>query len=161
MSYDSRKDAYKHKFNIEYVYHKLFEPMISERIETHDESKLCDPELACYNKWIPELRKVTVDDPKYAEIKQMMRKDGLEHHFQVNRHHPEHFEHGIADMNLVDFVEHILDCYAASMESDTPFEVAMPSIMERNGYPKEIQSIVMNTAKLFKDNEMKAKRLGE
>lgn len=155
MGYDSRDNAHKHKFNIEKIYYSLFRPLLDERIEVHDNSKLEDPELACYNKWIPELAKVTVDDPKYAEIKDHMRKDGLNHHFMVNRHHPEHFEHGIADMNLVDFVEHVIDCYAASKASDTPFEVAMPTIMERNGYPEEVRSIIMNTAKLFREIEAK------
>ena len=41
-------------------------------------------------------------------------KDGIEHHYAVNSHHPEHYEAGIAGMSLFDLIEMLVDWKAAS-----------------------------------------------
>jgi hypothetical protein len=37
-----------------------------------------------------------------------------DHHYPKNRHHPEHFEDGMNDMNLLDLIEMLADWKAAS-----------------------------------------------
>jgi len=41
-------------------------------------------------------------------------KPALEHHYALYRHHPEHFQNGIDDMNLIDLVEMFADWKASS-----------------------------------------------
>jgi len=41
-------------------------------------------------------------------------KPAIEHHYKNNRHHPEHFNNGIDEMNLVDLIELLCDWKAAS-----------------------------------------------
>ena len=39
---------------------------------------------------------------------------GLQHHYRHNAHHPEHYEDGVAGMDLLDLVEMFCDWKAAS-----------------------------------------------
>ena len=50
------------------------------------------------------------------EYKQVLKEieEAVQHHYQVNRHHPEHFENGINGMNLIDLIEMVCDWVAAS-----------------------------------------------
>lgn len=151
MKYDSTQDAKIHRANIRFVYEQIVRPALDERIEKHDLSKLEDPERSCYDKYIPLLREYKFGTPEYFATKQAMKEEGLTHHFEVNRHHPEHFKDGVKGMNLIDLVEHIMDCYAASMVSDTPFEEGIRKVMETNGYSEDLQAIILNTAReIFK-----------
>ena len=145
-TYDSTVDTNKHQENIKWVYFTLFEPLMRSRILNHDQSKLADPEKACYDKYIPELRKNKFGSPEYKETREKMKKEGLEHHWMMNRHHPEHFgDARIQGMHLIDFVEHVLDCYASRLESDTGFSAGMEKVMQDNGYPEELKEIIRNT----------------
>ena len=149
MAYDSTVDANIHRKNIQFVYEEIIRPALDERIENHDLSKLEDPERSCYDKYIPVLKKCKFGSPEYVAAKQAMRKEGLSHHYAVNRHHTEHFQNGVKGMNLIDLVEHIMDCYAASLVSDTPFEEGIQKVIE--GYSEDLQSIILNTAReIFK-----------
>lgn len=150
--YDSTIDARYHIYNIQWVWANLVRPALDERFDTHDQSKLESPEKECYDKYIPLLKKYKFGTPEYNQVREAMRKDGMAHHTEVNRHHPEHFKNGISDMNLIDLIEHILDCYAASMNSDTGFDVGMQKNTERFHYPKELQEIIHNTSsEVFKE----------
>ena len=144
--YDSSIDAHYHIYNIQWVWANLVRPALDERFDIHDQSKLESPEKECYDKYIPLLKKYKFGTPEYNQVKEAMRKEGMAHHIEVNRHHPEHFKNGISDMNLIDLVEHILDCYAASMNSDTGFDAGMQKNAERFQYPKELQEIIHNTS---------------
>ena len=142
--YDSTIDAKAHIKNIQ----RVMKPVIEElqrRSDEHDKSKLSDPEKACYDKWIPELKKVKYGTPEYKEITDKMKKDGMAHHHKVNRHHPEHFENGWKDMNLIDLTEMICDWYAASLRSDTPFEEGFKSNIKRFNIDKPVADILWNT----------------
>lgn len=146
MNYDSTKDTMSHIYNIQWVWANLVRPQLDERFDKHDQSKLENPEKACYDKYIPMLQETKYGTPEYYEIKDKMAKEGLQHHYAVNNHHPEHFKNGIEDMNLIDFIEHILDCYAASLNSDTGFDAGMQKNMERFHYPRELMEIIHNTS---------------
>lgn len=144
--YDSTPDAYYHIYNIQWVWTNIIRPALDERFEKHDQSKLDSPEKECYDKYIPLLKKYKYGTPEYREVREAMAKEGMAHHIAVNRHHPEHFKNGISDMNLIDLVEHIVDCYAASMNSDTGFDAGMDKNAERFHYPKELLEIIHNTS---------------
>lgn len=152
--YDSTIDAQYHIYNIQWVWANLIRPALDERFDVHDQSKLESPERECYDKYIPMLKKYKFGSKEYQDVREAMKKDGWEHHIAVNRHHPEHFKNGISDMNLIDLIEHIVDCYAASMNSDTGFDAGMDKNAERFKYPKELLEIIHNTSsEVFKNQK--------
>jgi hypothetical protein len=63
---------------------------LMDRQEKHDQSKLQEPELSVFNKYTPMLRGMTYGSEEYKRIMKEM-KVAIDHHAQVNRHHPEHF----------------------------------------------------------------------
>lgn len=87
-----------------------------ERAHTHDKSKYETIEFEAFNKYSDELSKSVFGSKEYNEAKQKLGK-ALEHHYKNNRHHPEHFENQINDMNLVDIIEMFLDWIASSVRS--------------------------------------------
>lgn len=119
-SYDSTKDTLAHIKNIELVMNTLIDE-IDDRKVNHDLSKLREPEKSTYDKFIPLLREAKYGSKEYQALRDDMYKEGLRHHFESNRHHPEHFENGLKDMTLVDLLELFSDWLAASMRSDVDF----------------------------------------
>lgn len=88
MNYDSTKDTMSHIYNIQWVWTNLVRPQLDERFDKHDQSKLENPEKACYDKYIPMLQETKYGTPEYYEIKDKMAKEGLQHHYAVNNHYP-------------------------------------------------------------------------
>ena len=144
-NFDSTIDTREHIQNIRRVFLEKFLPELLQRFAVHDQSKLEEPERSCYDEFIPKIRVAEYGSDEYEEIRSQMQRDGLDHHYQVNRHHPEHFPNGVNGMNLIDFVEYVLDCYAASMRSKTPFEKTMKTNMDKYDIPEMLQNIVFNT----------------
>ena len=147
MRFDSTIATRTHIENIQSVFENKFLPELVQRFKVHDKSKLEDPERSCYDEFIPKIRATEYGSAEYEEIRSQMQLVGLDHHYQVNRHHPEHFSNGINGMNLIDFVEYVLDCYAASLNSKTPFEKAMKANMDKYNVPEMLQNIVFNTVR--------------
>ena len=83
------------------------------RSEVHDESKLRSPEVEAFTEFTAYLASTTYGSAEYNEYKQAMQ-PAMEHHYAHNRHHPEHFKNGVADMNLIDLLEMLCDWKAAS-----------------------------------------------
>ena len=74
----------------------------------------------------------------------------LQHHYANYRHHPEHFEKGINDMNLIDIVEMLCDWKASSMrQHDGNLLKSIEINAQRFGYNGQLKQILINTAKLF------------
>lgn len=91
--------------------------MLIDRAQKHDLSKLTEPELSVFDEFTPKLKKLTYGSPEYKEsLKEMG--DALKHYYQENRHHPEHFDNGINDMNLIDKIEMMADWKAAVERHD-------------------------------------------
>lgn len=86
---------------------------LEERAKSHDASKLESPEKEMYEIWRPKLDAMSIDSPEYKNALIYMG-EGLQHHYAVNRHHPEHFEQGIHGMNLIDILEMVCDWKAAA-----------------------------------------------
>lgn len=142
--YDSTVDTKLHILNMK----KIAEPISKDfllRILQHDKSKLESPEKECYDALIPQLKEHTYGSPGYFRVKKEMEKTGLAHHYQENRHHPEHFKNQIHDMNLVDILEMLCDWYAASMRSDTGFEEGFKKNIERFHISKDLEEVLWNT----------------
>lgn len=124
MSYtqeDCIKDINKHrnlvKDNIDIIMKEL-----SIRGCTHDLSKLANLELAEFVRLTPKLKKSTYGSEEYKRFLKEL-SIALKHHYQHNRHHPEHFTSlafhlkypdEISGMNLIDIIEMFCDWLAAT-----------------------------------------------
>jgi hypothetical protein len=148
--YDSLKDLDAHQANFKKIMARVMSEL-KERTNKHDESKRESPELECYNKYIPKLQEVEYNSDEYKELKQEMLDNGLQHHFDNNRHHIEHFEDGILGMDLIDLIECLVDWVAASMRSSSPFEKGLEANKDSFNIPDPIYKIFENTLPLIEE----------
>jgi hypothetical protein len=74
------------------------------RGQEHDASKLKDPEREAFAVQTPKLKGLTYGSDEYKAILREI-KPAIDHHYAVNRHHPEHFPEGIEEMTLLDLIE--------------------------------------------------------
>lgn len=161
-AYDSRPDTYEHIGKVRGYLSAAIANLLA-RADRHDASKLVEPELEAFDRMTPLLATLTYGTDEYkASLAELG--VALEHHYAANSHHPEHYEHGIAGMSLLDLVEMLVDWKAASLRMRKPTPAApgrpeapqydasdfMRSIalnQERFGYSDELRSILENTAR--------------
>ena len=110
--YDSTQDTEDHINKVQQGL-GVFIRALDTRGRVHDASKLQEPEKSLFDKYTPLLRETTYGSDEY---KQHLKDMGaaLTHHYEVNSHHPEHYEWGLHDMSLLDIVEMFCDWKAAS-----------------------------------------------
>lgn len=144
--YDSRKDTQEHITKVGEFLTKL-QVKLTDRKRLHDHSKLKDPEKAIFDEFTPKLKGCTYGSDEYKGYLESM-KIALDHHYAENRHHPEHFENGIQEMNIVDICEMIADWKAASLRhTDGDIMKSIEINQKRFGYSDELKSILINTVK--------------
>jgi hypothetical protein len=141
---DSRPDTYKHIGVVrEMVTTCIIE--LLHRAANHDRSKLAAPEREMYDVFTPRLAHSTYGSDEYKGFLKEMG-FALQHHYETNRHHPEHFSEGIKGMNLIDLVEMICDWAAASKRHDDgDVRRSIDINQERFGYSDELKQILHNT----------------
>lgn len=138
--YDSTADVQLHRDRVRnYLFDFIFE--LLERSDDHDLSKLTEPEKSIFDRY-PAHKSGPVESEEYrAKLVEMG--EGLAHHYEHNRHHPEHFENGISGMNLLDILEMVADWKAAARASRTPVNLA--HLAERFGIDGQLAAILENT----------------
>jgi hypothetical protein len=125
---------------------KVAQIKLHQRSEAHDLSKLMDPEKALFDEWIPKLQELQFGSPAYDQAREKMG-EALQHHYENNRHHPEYFEYGTFDMNLIDVLEMAADWYAAA--SDKGNKPDMAYLTSRFDLSFELRRIIENTFEVF------------
>ena len=128
------------------------------RSETHDSSKLDHPEIGINEKFC-HMSDMSFGSVEYVQnLKDM--KPALDHHYSVNRHHPEFFEDIRRDtggegsllerMNLVDVLEMICD-WKASVVRNKKGDIyeSIEKNQKRFEYTDELKSILINTARML------------
>ena len=116
------------------------------RSNCHDYTKFEPIERGLMEKHMPEMAGMTYNSPEYKAVLEKM-KPALEHHYSSFRHHPEHFEDGMVQMNLVDLIEMICDWKAASMRhNDGSIWKSIEINQKRFGYSDELKRVFENTA---------------
>lgn len=121
-----------------------FIQLLIRRAEKHDKSKLEEPELS----WWKEMDK----EPRYPygskEYEQKLKRWSkvFKHHYQYNRHHPEHYEYGVSEMTLVDIVEMMCD-WLGYKDTTTVTEAlkVCDEQMARYDISEELRQIIFNT----------------
>lgn len=143
--YDSEEDTKEHIRRVRFYLVKCINEL-SGRSYNHDRDKIEDPvEKRLFDEYTPKLRECTYGSDEYKEFLKGL-KEGLDIHYKNNRHHPEHFENGIKDMNLIDLLEMICDWKAASeRHADGDVYKSLVINKERFGYSDELYNILKNT----------------
>jgi hypothetical protein len=118
-----------------------------DRSTCHDRSKTEPPEADA--EFTPKLKTSTYGSDEYKGYLEAMG-EGLKHHYEANRHHPEHFENGVNDMTLVDLVEMLADWKAATeRHDDGNLAKSLEIQRERFGLSDQLVAILRNTAEHF------------
>ena len=88
--YDSEAETRKHIATVSKLISKVIASLLDKQI-FHDSSKLEEPEKSVFDEYTPKLKNSTYGSEEY---KQFLKGMGvaLEHHYKVNRHHPEHYK---------------------------------------------------------------------
>lgn len=130
-------------------YIRLITDRLTTRGEQHDVTKLVEPEVQYFADHTAKLATTSYDSPEYrASLEEL--KPALIHHYANNRHHPEHFPHGVNDMHLVDIIEMFCDWKASSeRHNDGNLLQSIETNAERFNIGDQLKQILLNTAKLF------------
>lgn len=146
MTYDSKFDTTKHIVAVRKYMTRVKEEL-SVRALLHDASKLESPEKEAFDVLTPRLKGLTYGSEEYkASLREL--KPALDHHYQNNTHHPEHFANGITDMSLLDIIEMLCDWKAASERHDNgDFYQSLEINKERFNISDQLYQILLNTAK--------------
>lgn len=145
------QETMKHKDNVKNFL--LYASKIIEmRGQKHDNSKLQEPEQSIFIEYTPKLKNSTYGSDNYKQFLKEM-KPALDHHYSNNRHHPEYFQNGIKDMNLIDLLEMIFDWWAATKRhSNGDIYKSIELNKERFGYDNLFAGILKNTIDFIKDS---------
>ena len=130
---------------------KIFTDKLTNRGVEHDKLKLESPEIEIFTEYTPKLASTTYGSDEYKKFLGEM-KPALDHHYANYRHHPEHFDNGISDMNLIDIVEMICDWKASTLRhNDGNLLRSIEINAKRFGIDEQLTQILVNTARLFEE----------
>lgn len=117
---------------------------LKKRADEHDDSKLKNPEIRYLIEMDKEPR-YPYNSPEYFnKMKRWQKFFG--HHYDNNRHHPDHFRNGILDMTLTDICEYLVDII--SYYDEMHVHDGMDTIEKqqgRFGLDNQLSQILVNT----------------
>lgn len=145
-AYDSYQDTREHQGKV-YANMQRFYYDLWNRSQVHDDSKSESPEKEIFDAVTPKLKGVTYGSDEYkAALAEMG--EALQHHYEVNSHHPEHYPNGVEGMNLMDLVEMFCDWKAASeRHANGDFAKSLEINKQRFAISDQLVSIFENTRK--------------
>ena len=146
MTYDSEQDTKVHITMLRWLLEDVI-GSLTARQWNHDASKLEEPEKSMYDEFTPKLRGMTYGSDEY---KQSLKDMGpaLQHHYENNSHHPEHYPNGVNGMSLLDLIEMLADWKAAGMRhSDGSMAQSLEVNSKRFGMSDQLAEIFQNTVK--------------
>lgn len=146
---DSRPDTWQHIHAVQQYIGDVIADL-QARALAHDQSKLVEPELTTFNEISDRPHDSSYGSEEYYRYVALFRR-GIEHHYEGNDHHPEHFyDEGVLAMNLVQVMEMVCDWKAASLRhADGDFAASLDHNAERFGYGDEMKTLILNTATSF------------
>lgn len=86
---DSRIETYRHIRTVQSLLRIVIHELLGRQID-HDESKLHSPEVEVFDEFTPKLADSTYGSDEYKSFLAAM-KPGLDNHYRMNSHHPEHY----------------------------------------------------------------------
>lgn len=144
MEYDSTAETLLHIKRVNELLIQFSKELL-DRATRHDDSKLGPFEKPFFDKETPLLKDLEYDTPEYKASTERLG-DALMHHYENNSHHPQHYENGVNDMDLLDVVEMLLD-WKASTERTVGGDIrkSIRINKQRFGISKQLGKILMNT----------------
>jgi hypothetical protein len=144
MTYDSTPDTLAHiatvQARLQTIIHEL-----TIRAAHHDASKLREPEKSGYDRLTLALKNVAYGTERYR-VALAEAAPTIAHHYQHNRHHPEHFPDGITHMTLIDLIEMLCDWKAASARTQQgSIAPSLAHNQQRFGIDDQLAAILANT----------------
>lgn len=145
MSYDSTADTLRHIKRISALLGEAATELL-RRGAYHDDSKLQSPEKELFDEYTPKLADCTYGSDEYKTYLAELG-PALQHHYERNSHHPEHYENGVNGMDLFDLVEMFFDWKAASeRHADGDIYRSIEFNKTRFNLSDQTVSILRNTA---------------
>lgn len=158
--YDSTEDTLKHKALVKDLMGRLTDIMVV-RADKHDDSKLKSPEKEMFDEYTPKLKGCTYGSDEYKEFLKNL-SVALDHHYAVNPHHPEHYERGVDDMDLIDLIELICDWTASSKRHiDGNIYKSISINKERFDMTDQVANILKNTVDRYFRSVVESDYYGE
>lgn len=144
-NYDSEADTLKHIKRVNELLGQAAIELI-KRGNVHDNSKLKNPEKKLFDKWTPILKELTYGSKEYKDsLKEL--EVALNHHYENNSHHPEHYKNGVDGMDLYDILEMFFDWKAATeRHTDGDIYKSIDINEKRFKMSKQLATIFRNTA---------------
>ena len=144
-------EAVKHIHTVRAYLYQMIEEL-DARARNHDASKLESPEAEIFGEFTPLLAQTKYGSPEYEALLLKV-KPATDNHYAKNRHHPQHWPHGINDMTLIDLVEMLCDWKAATARNkDGNIRTSIEHNTKRFGMSDQLASIMHNTVReMFKD----------
>lgn len=119
------------------------------RANVHDASKFEEPERSVFAANTPKLAKTEYGSPEYDDLLKEV-KVAIDHHYAKNTHHPEHWNNGIDDMDLLDLVEMLCDWIAATKRNKNGnVHKSIDHNKDRFGMSDQLYKIFQNTANRY------------
>lgn len=141
-------ETLKHIENVQFFLDKIVNELLT-RAKNHDKSKLKEPEFSTFVEFTEKLAKSTYGSKEYKQFLNNM-KPALEHHYENNRHHPEHFDNGVDGMNLVDLIEMFCDWKSATLRHNNgDMNKSIEINKERFGLSDQLVNIFKNTLEIL------------
>lgn len=122
---------------------------LQRRSLAHDQSKLEEPEVDGFYEMAQELNlaDTTYGSDEYRAILAKYKDSTIGHHYEHNDHHPEHFNSGYHDMNLLQKLEMLADWKAATERmKDGDLKTSIIKNGGRFGYDEREIFCLINTA---------------
>lgn len=139
-----RIETYEHIRAVQRNLIKIAQDLL-DRAMAHDNSKLLPPEAEIFERCTERLNGLTYGSEEYKEALKDLG-PALTHHYESNRHHPEHWGGGITDFNLCDLVEMFCDWCAATMRHENGSISRSCEINQaRFKYSDDIKAILLNS----------------
>ncbi len=150
VTYDSTIETLKHIRRVNELLCSVCQ-LLLVRATHHDLTKLYSPEKELFDKETTNLKNLTYGSQEYKDALERL-KPALNHHYFHNSHHPEFYDRGIDDMNLIDLVEMVMDWKAATeRHANGSLEGSLEVNRERFGLSEQLYRIIANTFKMFDD----------
>ncbi len=127
--------------------------ILADRGMNHDQSKLDSPEVEVFEEYTSKLKDCAYGSDEYKSNLRRM-KVAIDHHQSCNRHHPEHFDNGIADMNLFDLLEMLVDWKVAGMRHNNGGDIynSLEINQKRFDMSDELKNLLTRTIEYIEDN---------
>lgn len=137
-------DTLLHIYQVRGNMYRLIEEL-EERALEHDRSKTENFEKPAFDA-ASKLSELTYGSREYKDSLDELG-PALDHHYAVNRHHPEHFANGVDDMTLIDLTEMFCDwCSATERHDDGDIMFSLKHNTDRFKMDKQLYRILYNTA---------------